>query len=540
MLVGREPANEITAREDAAMTALSTRAGLALLALAVAFSPVLAADKPKTDAELTKAIDAIIDAELRSKSVAVSPRSSDAEFLRRVYLDIAGVIPTAEQAEAFLESKATDKREKLVEELLASPKYGERLADIWEPLLLPRNSDNRRVPRDGFRDWLVESFNKNTPWNAQVRELLTATGELDEKPAVAYFLMNRGPDKLTDSVSKLFLGVQLQCAQCHNHPFYDWKQDEYWGAAAFFMKVRLEAAGNKQIKNGESPGVTEAGGRVPRKQALPESAKMVPAKFPGGDKPTLNDKEPYRPVFAEWLTAKTNPFFAKAMVNRTWSQLFGRGLMNPVDDMQEGNEVSHPELLALLSERFARDFDLKALVRVVVNTKAYQRSSVPSSGNEKDHVLLSHYPVKVLSAEQLFDSMMTVLGPPPGGNGKPNKANAAKGMRGATAKDVFVAFFQGDEPFDATQYEAGIPQALRLMNGERIQQALARKATLTKGGLTHAGVVETLYLSTLSRKPTDAEYARLLKYIAGEKDPKAAYGDILWALMNSSEFTMNH
>ena len=222
-----------------------------------------------------------------------SPLAEDAEFLRRVALDLTGVIPSADRAAAFLDSKEPDKRAKLIDELLASPRFGRHLADVWQDLLLARNSDNRRLQAAPFTKWLADGFNANKPWDVFVRESPTATGAQDKNAAVAYFLSNRSVDRITDNVTKNFLGVQLQCAQCHNHPFTVWKQTEYWGMAAFFMKVQV---GNPKqaAKKGGSAGVTEVARRPKRnkKNALPVSAKVVPAKFLRGTEPALRPAQP--------------------------------------------------------------------------------------------------------------------------------------------------------------------------------------------------------------------------------------------------------
>jgi hypothetical protein len=269
---------------------------------------------------------------------------------------------------------------------------------------------------------------------------------------------------------------------------------------------------------------------------LPESARTVPAKFLQAEQPSLNKSDPYRPVLAKWLTSPANPFFARSMVNRTWAQLLGRGFVNPIDDMHEGNEPSHPELLDALTADFAASgFDLKHLIRSVCNTKAYQRSSKPTAGNEADEELFSRMAVKVLSPEQLFDSLAAVTGS--AGEVGRGRDRAVKGQQPG-ARERFVLFFlAGAEQASTTEYEAGIPQALRLMNS-RIVGNPAAVRQFAPAGAKPAEVVEKLYLATLSRRPTEAEAKKLADYVAKAGSPTEAYGDILWALVNSSEFTM--
>jgi hypothetical protein len=509
----------------------------AVLAALIVAAPAFAG-KPDP-AELARRIDQAVSQKLAADKLPASPRCDDAEFLRRASLDITGVIPPAERVTAFLDSKDPAKREKLIDDLLASSQYGRHMADVWQHLLLPRDSDNRRLQPGPLVTWLEESFNANKPWDKTVRELLTATGPQDESPAVTYFLANPTVDKMTDSVARLFLGVQLQCAQCHNHPFTRWKQDDYWAMAAFFMKVRPDRV-NQAARNGNSPAITEGGrGRPPR---LPESAKTVPAKFFQGEQPKLDANAPYRPVLADWAASPKNKFFARAMVNRTWAQLFGRGFVQPVDDLREENAPSHPELLRDLTGAFADSgFDLKLLVKSICLSETYNRTSRPAPGNERDETLFSHVAVKPLTPEQLYDSLNVVLGPPRGDGARGGKPQGGKPRLGGGPREQFIAFFSADEGAPATEYHAGIPQVLRLMNAPQMNNTGAVAAALARPERTPAEVIEQLYVVTLARRPTADETKRLTAYVEKHKaEARQAYGDIVWAVLNSSEFALNH
>jgi hypothetical protein len=509
-------------------------------------SPVPAGSTRLSATALAQQIDGRISQQLAAEKIQASPVAGDAEFPRRVYLDITGIIPPAEKAAAFLASKDPNKRAKLIDELLASPQYGRHMADIWQALLFPHNSDNRRLREDPLINWLKKGFNDNKPWDQFVTELLTATGPVDKNGAVTFFLANPTPDKLTDLTSKLFLGVQLQCAQCHNHPFTKWKQTDYWGMAAFFTKVSTNGRPKAAAKNGTVLAISEDAKPKGKRAKLPESAKIVPAKFFLGEEPTLSANEPYRPVLAHWLTSAENPYFARAMVNRMWGQFFGRGFVNPVDNMSEDNAPSHPELLKDLADQFAANgFDLKYLIRAICTSQAYQRSSKPAAGNDKDTTLFSHMAVKSLSPEQLYDSMKLVLGEPakaaPPGKGRKGAAPAKGKGAGNNPRNQFVNFFQVEEGADQTEYQGGIPQVLRLMNsGEFNTTRAAALARAEKAGHAPAAVVQQLYLATLSRRPTAAETQRLSAYVEKTRDHHKAYSDILWALLNSSEFALNH
>jgi hypothetical protein len=531
---------------------MNTRITPMALAAVLAIGGSTFAAAKSDPAALARRIDQAIEKQLAAEKVPASPRADDAEFLRRVALDVTGVIPPAERVTAFLDSKDPAKREKLIDELLASPQYGRHLADVWQHLMLPRDSDNRRLQSAPFDAWLAESFNADKPWDRIVHELLTATGTQEESPAVTYFLANPTVDKMTDATARLFLGVQLQCAQCHNHPFTKWKQDEYWGMAAFFMKVRPDRV-NQAVKNGSSPGIAEVtitakgkgGGKPPK---LPESARTVPAKFFQGEQPRLDRNAPYRPVLADWIASPKNKFFARAMANRTWGQLFGRGFVNPVDDLRDDNVPSHPELLQDLADAFASSgFDLKFLIKSICLSETYNRTSRPAAGNENDETLFSHVAVKPLTPEQLYDSLEVVLGPARevrggrGGKGAPNKpAQGGKARLAGSTREQFIAFFSADENALATEYHSGIPQALRLMNAPQMNNAAAVAAAHARGA-TPAEAIGHIYVALLSRRPSADETTRLTAFVEKHKgDSRQAYGDIVWAILNSSEFALNH
>jgi hypothetical protein len=530
-------------------------AALGLSAALLGLSPATAGDKagPKsgktnsgavkasTDgkqlgyADLADLIDKQIDQRLQSEKVTPSARSDDGEFLRRVYLDITGHIPTAEQAAAFLDSKEPNKRAKLIDELVDRPDFGRHMADIWQALLLPRNSDNRRLQSEPLVKWVEENFNKDRPWNQMVHELLTATGDQEKNGAVTYFLANGTVDKMTDNVTKVFLGVQLQCAQCHNHPFTAWKQTEYWGMAAFFMKVEATPP-QMAARNGTSPEVKETDRPRRGRNALPESAKVVPAKFLGGPEAKLDKSEPYRPVLADWMATKDNPYFSKAMTNRVWAQFMGRGLVNPVDDMHDGNPASHPQLLADLAEQFAaNNFDVKYLIRAICNSQAYQRTSKSTDKNaDAAPDAYARSAIKVLTAEQLYDSLRTVAT-----QGKATADPAPqRGPRGNNVgpRTQFVNFFQAEDGADPTDYQAGIPQALRLMNAAQLTNGQGALAMVK--GKSQEQAVEHLYLATVSRRPTARE-TELVDRLMKKEEAGKVYSDLLWALLNSSEFTLN-
>src|SRR5258707_1271935 len=307
--------------------------------------------------------------------------------------------------------------------------------------------------------------------------------------------------------------------------------------AAFFTKVRPDNF-RKAGKNDTVPSVVESDRPMGGKNKLPEWAKVVPAKFLMGEQPKLDAKAPYRPVLAKWMTAPENPFFARAMTNRLWSQLFGRGFVNPIDNMHDGNPASHPELLKQLTAQFvAHEFDLKFLIRAVCNSQTYQRTSKPTSANDSDSTLYSHMAIKVLTPEQLYDSLVAIVGSAPERNRENRRPQGKGGPVGPRAG--FVSFFGLEDVADPTEYQAGIPQALRLMNSNEFLKGGSLANQLVKTAQPPAQNIDRLYLSTLSRRPNPAEAQRLVAYLQ-KNETKTAYGDILWALLNSSEFALHH
>jgi hypothetical protein len=516
-----------------------------LLAGLVALAPagIVRAGEPRTDAAgrldapaLARLIDRAIQDRLSAEQVNPASPADDAEFLRRVYLDITGVIPPTDKAVAFLDSKEPDRRARLIDELLASPNFGRHMADLWqEQLLAQQDLLTRGLPVEPLAAWLARGFNANTPWDQMVSDLLTSTGTQEQNGATTFFLAHRSPDRVTDTVCRVFLGIQLQCAQCHNHPYTGWKRTEYWGMAAFFAKV--DDGAPKKLAKGGTPNVVEAA--TVQAKRLPDSALKTSPKFLEGDAPRLDGKEPFRPVLARWLTSADNPYFARAMVNRLWAQFFGRGLVHPVDNLMKDNPPSHPELFDALAGQFVRTgFDVKDLVRALCNSQTYQRASAPAGRPVAPAVMFAAVAIKPLTAHQMYDSLAAVLGEstdPIKGQGK-----KYQGPR-PSQRTAFVDFFRPAEGADPDAYPAGIPQVLRLMNTGWTTKTPALATRAAKSGQPPARNIETLVLATLSRRPTAAESERLAGYFeANKSEPAKAYGDILWALLNSSEFALNH
>jgi hypothetical protein len=573
------------------MTAFRLVAALAVVALS---GPALVADDPKPGkpvkppppqekhpardvAPVVVVIDREIDRRLAEAKVPPSPQTDDAEFLRRAYLDLAGRIPSCDRATAFLDSRDADKRAKLIDELLATPDFGRHLAETWRPLLAPTDPTSGKYQPDRFSPWLAQELNRNVGWDKLAAGMLAFTGDVKDRPQ-SEFLMRHGegfqprPDKLAAAIGTAFLGIQVQCAECHDHPFAPWKQADFWGVAAFFGRLRNTGVKGPpfvltedpdpkplDVKNGGPERLTlRPGGAIviPSAGGNKGAGEIIPAKVLGGPPQTLDDAAPFRPAFVAWLTARDNPYFARALVNRTWGQLFGRGLVHPVDNMHENSPASHPALLDALAQEFvASEFDVKHLLRCICNSRAYQRSSRPVPGNEGDNVLVSKMAVKPIGPEALYDSLAVVFAQSksfapgkPGGSkpvggkpdaGKPSKPTGGKPDMGGDPRDLFVRHFRGQGGIEPGELAHGIPQFLRRMNGELFNAPAQIVERLVAENAPPERAVETLFLATLSRRPTADEQALMTKYVAGRPTPDAGYSGVLWILLNSGEFVVN-
>lgn len=507
----------------------------------VGLQPLVLPKRKSTPAELAQFIDAAIDRRLKEKNLTAAPPADDAEFLRRASLDVTGVIPSAERVAQFLDDKNPDKRAALVDELLASPEYAQHMTDDWRELLIPTTAASLRREHQYGIEFLNAAFAANKPWDRIVTEILTADGFQVENGAVTILMTHQSLDEITDRAAKVFLGVNLQCAQCHNHPFTDWRQDEYWQLAAFFKNLRPQY---KKVDKVEMYGVSESGDRKPI--MTPASFQAVPAGYLRNGTAKLKETEPALPVFADWLTAAENPWFARAFANRIWRQYFGRGLVEPVDDLRADNPATHPEVLDEMARQFAANkFDVKYLIRAVTATAAYRRTSQVAESDEVESLrLYGRMPLKVLQPFPLRDSIERVLaiGEPPQPPAKlpddPHEAIRERRKRRGT-RDNFAQYFQGEEGASPTSYQAGLPQALRLMNGKELQYRPSKMSdeVLRRYKQPDEGV-DFVYRAVLSRRPTTEERETAVAYVKEKGEGK--YTDLIWALLNSTEFAANH
>lgn len=517
------------------------------------------AGEPRDPLPVSARVDQEIDRRLAEAKIPASPLADDAEFLRRVCLDLTGQLPSVDRAAAFLDSTDPDKRRKVIDELLDSPAAGARFAATWAELFLKRNDANQRRDPTAFRKWLANQFNQNAGWDQMVRAMITARGT---DAAILFLLTNAekdiAPARTTGTIGALFLGIQLQCAECHRHPAVkEWKREDFWALAAFFSRTRLDKEkgnANKGILDvEESPRVYVPRGD-PKKPPPPPGDFLPPgiieipsatdptrmvgqakARFLEGAEADLPAEGPYRVLLADWVTGAENPWFTAAAVNRVWAGFFSRGFVNPLDNMTAENKPTHPAALELLQGEFVRSgFDLKHLMRCICNTRAYQRTSRALPGNENDQVLFSHMAVKAIRGPVLLALLEQVLGKSPpekaptGGNNSPRPKT--------TAMLLDTAGY--DESPD--EYTGGVPQALRLLNTVLPDRTAARATVLARGTDPCDKTVETLYLTTLARRPRADEMREVKAFLDKQGDPVKGYAGLLWALLLSPEFVSNH
>jgi hypothetical protein len=522
----------------------------AALALTAIVSPSPAGEKP-----LRQVIDAEVRSAWQRQKVTPAGRCDDATFLRRIYLDLAGTIPSYDEARRFLGDPDPHKREKLIDRLLDDARYATHQADVWDLALFGRNPPNGEATRkrDGFQKWLAGKFAKNEPYDRWVRALLLAE---QEGPELFYVQYRNQPEEAAVAVSRLFLGTQLQCARCHDHPFESWTQRDFYGLAGFFVRlVVLDGngpAGKKRYRIAEkSTGEVLFTGSVkdqkPGQKGVPVPPKLLgqaeleePPTPKGFKEPSFKpNQNPPRPLFsrkeklAAWVTAPDNPYFARAVANRVWAQFLGRGLVQPIDDLSEKNRPSHPELLQALSRRLSETrFDLKSYIRELVNSEAYQLAGT-GPGPAALPRWFERARVRPLSAEELLAALPVATGLP-------------AGFKHAGDTTAYVLRYFGEPTDGQGNFQGSLAEHLFLNNSDHVRRlARPQKGNLADALLTMKAPweekVDRLFLSVLSRPPSPAERQRFMQHLSSDgKMTSDRVEEAVWVLVSCSEFRFNH
>lgn len=512
---------------------------LLILPLGVSFVQSAVAG-PRNPKELAAQIDRRLENHWKVEKIQPAPRADDAEFLRRIYLDITGRIPRPADVHGFLRDNSSDKRRQRIDQLLESPRFAIHFANIWRAELLPEIATNREASafQRGFESWLRERFRAGVGYDQLVRELLTvpiaAEGQ-DAEPVLrdperpnplAFFAVKAArPENLAAAVTRSMLGIRLECAQCHNHPFAKWKREQFWSQAAFFAGVRKQG-------NGLFAPLIESADR--HEISVSGSGKLLQAAFLDNSTPNWQQGRGPRAILADWITSRDNPYFARAAVNRMWGYFFGTGLVDPVDDFRDDNPPSDGELLDDLARSFFESgFDLSFLIRGICLSRTYQRTSARTDPSQDAARLPARMAVKSMTAEQFFDSLALATG---------YREDQDKGAARRQFLTRFALVGSSSEP------ETSVQQALTLLNGRFISWATDPEkcptliAAIQTPGMSLTQRIETLYLATLSRKPSAEELDHLERYVRRAKSSREAdrLADIFWTVLNSAEFHMNH
>jgi len=504
-------------------------------------------------------IDERVYAKLHRLGIRPSEVISDELYLRRVHVDLIGRLPSADEARAFLQSTAKDKREGLVDSLLQQPEYVDHWSGYWADLLRPNPYRVGIKAVLNYDNWIRQQFRDNVSYDVFVRRLVTAKGSTWQNGAATLYRDRRSPDEIAPMVSQLFLGIRLECAKCHHHPFERWSQKDFYQFAAYFAKVTRKGTGlSPPISGGEEIVFTSAKGEVKHPLTgevmsptplFGESAQSVSSQSSDevSSKTTDGDQDP-RAQLAQWMTSSENDYFAQVQVNRIWAILMGRGLVEPVDDLRSTNPASNPELLdALASDFRASGYDLKALLKTIVLSRTYSHSSIPNDSNVTDRLNYSRNYRRLLRAEVLMDAVADVTETAASLTGLP-KGSRANQVWTTRVDSVFLDTFgrpneNQDPPCERTP-DSTVTQALHLMNSReldgRIRSDSSRAARLASSDAKEEQVVEELYLSTFSRLPSQQERDYAVGLLNDSENRRVVIEDLMWAMINAPEFSVRN
>ncbi len=487
-------------------------------------------------------IDDLVYQKLSTLNVVPSQPCSDHQYMRRVYLDAIGRLPTPSEVRSFLDDSATDKRTKLVDRVLALPDYADFWANKWADLLRPnpyRVGIKATLSLDG---WLREAFRQNLPYDEFVKQLITAQGSTWQNGAVTIFRDRREPAEITTMISQLFLGVRLECAKCHQHPFEVYGQHDFFSLAAYFGRVGYKGTGlSPPISGGEESVLVKSKGDVRH----PLTNEVLPPKTLLGDVSTIEPDQDPREKLVEWLLGSDNPYFSQVAANRIWAEMMGTGIVDPVDDFRATNPSSNPALLTALADYFRKvHFDNKQLMKAIFGSYIYALSSKPNETNLADHRNFSRHYRKRMRAEVLSDAISDAMEQPEEFDGMPIGTRATQLWTHRLDSELLDAFGRPDPnqdpPCERTP-DATMGQTLHLMNAPRIQARLSMDGSrcdrLAKSNLEPKALIEELYLATFSRYPSTEENSALeAEFAKSDTDRRRLLEDLLWSLINSPEF----
>lgn len=492
-------------------------------------------------------IDEHVLEKLRKLRLPPSPLCDDATFLRRTFLDTIGTLPKNEEVKAFLADTRADKRDRLIDGLLARPEFVDYWAYKWSDMLLVSGQRLRPPALKAYYGFIRDNVAKNTPWDAFARQIVTATGSTHENGAANFFALHQDPEETAETVAQAFLGLSINCAKCHNHPLEKWTNDQYYGFANMFSRVRAKGWGG-DFRNGD--GLRVVYSDTQGELIQPSKGKPQPPRPLDGQAIAFNSTEDRRVAVAQWLTAPENPYFARAITNRVWANYFGVGLVERVDDLRVTNPASNDELLNATAKFLVESkFDLKLLMREILRSATYQRSSQALAENKADERFYSHYYPKRLKAEVLLDAVSLVSGTPTMFKDYP------AGTRALQLPDSFVdsyflqAFGRPDRLITCDcerSDEPSMTQVLHLYNGETLNSKLAAPGNVIEKLLgakaTPEQIVDDVYLSALSRLPSAGEREQMVAILKAtpEAEQRAALEDLLWGVLSSREFLFNH
>ncbi len=484
-------------------------------------------------------VDKHMHEKFRKLRINPSELCSDEVFLRRATLDITGTLPTVEEYQAFMADMDAKKRDKKVDELLQRKAFVEIWVMKWAELLQVRTTQQIAYkPMLRYYNWLQDKIANNVPMDKMVQELLGASGGTFENAATNYYQMERNPLKVSENVAQVFMGMRIQCTQCHNHPFDRWTMDDYYSFAAFFSQIgrkRGEDPREQIIFNSRSGEVRHLIGN-----------RVMKPKFLGGEEPDVAGKD-RRVIMAQWLASNENPYFAKNLANIVWAHFFGKGIINEVDDVRVSNPAVNPELLDALADKFKEyNYDFKKVVRDICTSRTYQLSTKTNETNERDDRNFTHASLRRLRAEVLLDTISQATDTKNKFGGLPLGARAVQIANGNTSTYFLTTFGRATRATVCScevKMEPNLSQALHLLNGDTLHSKIAAGKLISRRieeGKTPPEIIEELYIRCLTRKPTDEEIKQLSVVLAEEKDDKRVLEDIFWALMNSREFVFNH